>query len=80
LGRPTGVGHGRFRIDGGGQSSGITLMLESEMDLRTTAIRHNRRCVSARWLQLPDKTFEAGLHFLEIRICQWPISLYRAGH
>jgi len=55
-------------------------MLESEMDLRTTAIRHNRRCVFARWLQLPDKTFEAGLHFLEIRISHWPISLYRAGH
>jgi hypothetical protein len=74
------VAHGRFRIDGGGESSGIALMLESEMNLRPTDIPHNPRCVFAGWLQLPDKMFEPGLHSHQIRITHRLVGLHRAGH
>ena len=53
-----------FSLDGSGELSGIALIPESKMDLWTTGIPHQRRCIVAGRLLLGHEACE---HYLRCR-------------
>ena len=69
-----------FSLDGSGELSGIALIPESKMDLWTTGIPHQRRCIVAGRLLLGHETSEHHLRRRQFMLADRSVQLHYRAH